>query len=481
MAADLGRGNGNGAQKRAPRVIVFAVIIAAFAALPALAGVSAESVSTYLLTRFLAWTLGIDEPRSTSPGEPASVENATVHLAILIQPARVPVPVPAPERAAEPERAATAERAEAPGGTAPLGRIWLSGRYAPGDPKLVSVVAAGDVMMGSANPSPRGLNPMLHRGSDASELVGSALAGIFRGADIAFVNLEGTLYDGTNARAKSCGNCFAFRSPEYYSGILASLGVDVVSMANNHSGDFGLAGRTATLRALDRVGIAAAGLAAGPKTASLRLKDGRTVGVIAFAPNTGTLSLNNVKAAEALVRELAATSDLVVVSFHGGAEGWDATHVPAGAEIYLGENRGAVATFARRMVDAGASLVIGHGPHVPRAVELYRGHLIAYSLGNFWTYGTVMNYAVSGLGPVIEAWLAPDGTLAGLEIHSTRQAGLGMPQLDPLDEAARYVMYLTKSDYPDTEARLRAATRVAADSHAAREGKPRLAPRPGRH
>ena len=106
------------------------------------------------------------------------------------------------------------------------------------------------------------------------------------------------------------------------------------------------------------------------------------------------------------------------------------------------------------MIDAGADLVLGHGPHVPRAVEIYKGHLIAYSLGNFWTYSGVMNYAVSGLGPVVEAWLTPDGTLAGFSLVSTRQAGLGVPRLDPLDEAGRYVLYLTRTDFPGTASRL---------------------------
>jgi hypothetical protein len=113
-----------------------------------------------------------------------------------------------------------------------------------------------------------------------------------------------------------------------------------------------------------------------------------------------------------------------------------------------------VVRFAHAAIDAGADIVIGQGPHVPRAVELYRGHLIAYSLGNFWTYQGVMTYAVSGLGPVLEAWLAPDGTIAGFSIHSTRQAGLGVPHLDPADEAARYIFYLTKTDFPDTDALL---------------------------
>jgi hypothetical protein len=457
---DEGRNGGNGAPRRASALFVSAVIIAAALGVAVVVQTSAERVSDYLFTRAAAWALGV---------APAGAPPSSVHLAIVIAPAAVPIPVPRPateQPTPEP----------APIATARLGRIWLSERYRFGDSRIVSVVAAGDVMMGSANPSAKGLNPAIRRDSDAGDLIGRDLAAIFRNADIAFVNLEGTLFDGTNTRAKSCGNCFAFRSPEYYSGILESLGVDVVSLANNHSGDFGAAGRAATLHALRGAGIAAAGLVSSARTASLTLRDGRKLGVIAFAPNTGTLNLNNIKAAQTMVRELAAANDLVLVSFHGGAEGWDATHVPDGAEIYLGENRGSVSLFAHRMVEAGASLVVGHGPHVPRALQIYRGHLIAYSLGNFWTYGTVINYAVSGLGPVIETWLAPDGTLAGLEIHSTRQAGLGVPQLDPLDEAARYVMYLTKSDYPSTEARLKASAQTGrrATQKSTRPSAPRL-------
>ena len=335
-------------------------------------------------------------------------------------------------------------------------RIWLSSTYSPGNPKLFSFVAAGDVMMGT-----RGrLNPALRPGVDAASLVGGDLASIFRSADVAFVNLEGPLYDGASDTGKACANCFAFRGPEYYADILATLGIDVVSMANNHSGDYGAAGRESTIAALKRNGIAAAGLErSGARTASLVLPDGRRVGIAAFAPNSGTLNINDIAGAATIIRELKASHDFVIASFHGGAEGWEATHVPKTAEYYLGENRGDVQRFAHAMVDAGASVVVGHGPHVPRAVEIYRGHLIAYSLGNFWTYELVQNYAVSGLGPVLQVWLAPDGTLAGVEVHSTRQAGLGVPHLDPLGEAARYVMYLTGKDYPGTAATLSRGTR----------------------
>ncbi len=334
----------------------------------------------------------------------------------------------------------------------PGAQLWLSATYKPGDPRLVDVVAAGDVMMGSVD---SGLNSAIRPGVNASSLIGSDLAAIFRRADIAFVNLEGPLYDGTNPPAKLCTHCFTFRSPTYYAGVLASLGIDVVSLANNHSGDYGEAGRESTMAALRAHGIAFGGLDRdGARAATLLLPGGRRAAVVAFAPNEGTLNLNDLPAAEKFIRNLKKTHDLVIVSFHGGAEGWDHVHVAMGDEMFDGEDRGDVVRFAHGAIDAGADIVVGQGPHVPRAVELYRGHLIAYSLGNFWTYEGVMSYAVSGLGPVLEAWLAPDGSIAGFTIHSTRQAGLGVPQTDQEDEAARYVFHLTKTDFPRTDARL---------------------------
>jgi hypothetical protein len=331
-------------------------------------------------------------------------------------------------------------------------RFWFSDDYRPGDPRLVDVVAAGDVMMGSED---LGLNPAITPHVDAAALIGPDLAALFRHADVAFANLEGPLYDGPEPTAKDCADCFAFHSPPYYAAVLQSLGINVVSLANNHSGDYGEAGRASTMAALGTHGIAYGGLDRdGARAATLVLRDGRKAAVVAFAPNDGTLNLNDLPGAENLIAALKKTHDLVIVSFHGGGEGWDHVHVVMGDEQFDGEDRGDVVAFAHGAIDAGADLVIGQGPHVPRALELYRGHLIAYSLGNFWTYDGVMNYAVSGLGPVLEAWLAPDGRIAGFALHSTRQAGLGVPHSDPDDEAARYVLYLTKTDFPATSAAL---------------------------
>jgi hypothetical protein len=209
------------------------------------------------------------------------------------------------------------------------------------------------------------------------------------------------------------------------------------------------------------------------------LPDGKKAAVVAFAPNSGTLNLNDIPRAQALVRELKKTHDLVIVSFHGGGEGWAFVHVARSNEFFDGEDRGDVTSFAHGVIDAGADLVIGQGPHVPRAVEIYHDRLIAYSLGNFWTYSGVMTYAVSGLGPVLEAWLTPDGKIAGFTIHSSRQAGLGVPHMDPMDEAARYMLYLTRTDFPETDARLSSAEHSRRLVAGGEGGEARAMPGPG--
>src|SRR4029453_3334210 len=90
--------------------------------------------------------------------------------------------------------------------------------------------------------------------------------------------------------------------------------------------------------------------------------------------------------AEALVRKADAEADIVVIQMQGGAEGTDKAHVHQGTEMFLGENRGDLIKFSHAVVDAGADVVFGHGPHVMRGMEFYKGRLIAYSLGTFVGY-----------------------------------------------------------------------------------------------
>jgi len=244
----------------------------------------------------------------------------------------------------------------------------------------IAIAAVGDVVMGST-PS---LPPDGGAGFFAD--VDAQLAG-----DVVLGNLEGTLSTGG---ASKCGagsdHCFAFHTPPSYARRLAKAGFTVLNLANNHAYDYGAEGQAETLRALDRRGLLHTGR---PGEIAIQRVGRVQVAVLGFAPYPWAQSLLDVPAAKRLVRRAARKADLVLVVMHAGAEGSDRQHVPHGPETFLGEPRGDSRAFAHAVVDAGADLVVGSGPHVLRGIEWYRGRLIAYSLGNFAGYGV---FSLSG-------------------------------------------------------------------------------------
>ncbi|MHA1536377.1 MAG: CapA family protein, partial [Alphaproteobacteria bacterium] len=295
--------------------------------------------------------------------------------------------------------------------------------------KTIRVIGVGDIMMGSDFPQPI-LHPKLIPGVDPASILGADLAALLRAPDVTFGNFEGTLHT-LSKPSKTCRNpryCYVFRSPPFYAGILKRLGFNLLSMANNHAGDFFGPGRLATYAHLTRAGFVTAGFdKPGYRTGILVLKDGTKVGLIAFGHNPGLLWLTDIPRAARMVRALAAKTDITIVSFHGGAEGSKATRVPRRLEIFLGEKRGDVYGFAHAVIDAGADIVFGHGPHVPRAIEIYRRRFIAYSLGNFWTYGRFNLRGLAGIVPVADLKVDKRGRLAALRIRSLRLAMPGVP------------------------------------------------------
>jgi capsule synthesis protein PGA_cap len=307
----------------------------------------------------------------------------------------------------------------------------------------ITFAFVGDVMLGSAFPDETGGLLPPDDGARLLEEVGP----ILRAADVAFGNLEGPLVDsGTSekcARSKP-GRCYAFRVPTRYGKYLADAGFDVMSVANNHAGDFGEAGRASTRSILDALGIRHAG--APGEIARLEVR-GTRIALVAFSTSSGTNDLRDLAEAARLVKAAREGADLVVVSFHGGAEGADRQHVPQGREEFLGEDRGDVRAFAHAVVDAGADLVVGHGPHVVRAMELYRGRLVAYSLGNFATYGGFNLSGPNGLSLVLEVRLAPDGAFLGGKVHPARQERPGGPRLDPSGAVIPVVRRLSQEDF----------------------------------
>jgi poly-gamma-glutamate capsule biosynthesis protein CapA/YwtB (metallophosphatase superfamily) len=201
-------------------------------------------------------------------------------------------------------------------------------------------------------------------------------------AQIVFANLEGTLSDvpGSKCAGSTSGNCFAFQVPPSYAEHLAGAGFTVLNTANNHSHDFGQAGLDQTVRAIRAANMVETGL---PGEVTVVQAGAIRVGFVGFAPYAETASMLDFPTARALVRSARQQSDVVVVYMHAGAEGTDAQHVTGEEESYVGEDRGNAQQFAHMAIDEGAALVLGSGPHVLRGAEFYKGHLIAYSLGNF--------------------------------------------------------------------------------------------------
>jgi poly-gamma-glutamate capsule biosynthesis protein CapA/YwtB (metallophosphatase superfamily) len=302
------------------------------------------------------------------------------------------------------------------------------------------VAAVGDIMLGSSWPDASGLPP-----EDGAWLL-KEVAPILSSADITFGNLEGPLLDrgATSKCPPRSTNCFAFRVPTRYGKYLKEAGFDVMSLANNHALDFGPEGRRSTKEVLDRLGIAHSGEVGD--IAQLTV-NGRKVAVIAFSTYDHSYNLNRLAEATRIVAELASRNDLVIVSFHGGAEGAQRQHVPFGPEWFSGENRGDLRRFARAMIDAGADLLLGHGPHVVRGMQVYRKRLIAYSLGNFATYGKFSLKGALGLALILEVKLDSEGQFLGGRIYPIKQEEPGGPRLDPDRKIIPMLKRLSAEDF----------------------------------
>ncbi|MBZ5525022.1 MAG: CapA family protein [Acidobacteriia bacterium] len=317
-----------------------------------------------------------------------------------------------------------------------------SSTAAPSNPNEIVVTAVGDVMLGTTFPDETGGGLPPNDGADILKEVTPVL----KLGDVVFGNLEGPLVDGgesVKCRHK-VANCYAFRVPARYGRHLKDAGFSVMGLANNHAMDFGSEGRASSRAVLDSMGIAHSGEVGD--LARLNVK-GRKVELIGFATYPNSSNLLDLESALDAIKAARAESDFLIVSFHGGAEGSTHQHVLDGDELFLGEDRGDLRRFTHAAIDAGANLVIGHGPHVVRALEVYRGRLIAYSLGNFATYGPFNLNGENGMAFVLEAHLAFDGTFLGGRLHPIRQIKPGGPRLDPEMAVIPVVRALTRVDF----------------------------------
>ncbi|MFL5981946.1 MAG: CapA family protein [Gaiellaceae bacterium] len=305
----------------------------------------------------------------------------------------------------------------------------------------IALAAVGDMTFGTAGVTPSG---------GAAAL----LAGVPRSlrSDLTLGNLETTLGSGGSSRCLAGSTqCYSFQAPVSTALALKRAGFGAVNLANNHSDDYGRSGQAQTGAALRAARLPYTGR---PGQTTYVTHGAVKVALLGFAPYDYDDDLLDVAGAVARVRRAAARADLVVVLIHAGAEGAEHQHVRLGMETYLGERRGDAIRFAHAVVSAGADLVLGSGPHVLRAMEWYRGRLIAYSLGNFTGYHTLGIAGPTAVSAILRVTLGSDGSFAGGTLIPVRLVGEGTPTLDRGRTALRTLNGLARVDFPTTGVRL---------------------------
>lgn len=234
-------------------------------------------------------------------------------------------------------------------------------------PQSWTLIAGGDVMLG------RGVDLAITNYGGVHPF--KNVAQVMKSADFTMVNLESPFLINGSRTVK--GSLILRGNPEGVKG-LVEAGVDFASLANNHITDMRLQGIKDTKGILKKNNILYAGggesQAEAKKAAIFPVKEIK-LGLLSYTygvnfNSTGVYyNLLNTKTVISDVVALKKQVDLVIVSVHFGAE-------------YAAQPNTTQKTFARSAIDAGASLVIGHHPHVPQPVEKYKNGVIIYSLGN---------------------------------------------------------------------------------------------------
>lgn len=187
------------------------------------------------------------------------------------------------------------------------------------------------------------------------------VASIFAADDITFVNFEGTLTTSDQRENKQ----YAFKGDPGYTNILKEGSVEAVTLANNHSSDYGAQSLTDTKQYLTEAGI---DYCTGEEMILKEVKGVKVALIGIYVLDTGLEKSSQVESTIASAK--AQGADLIVVGFHWGSE----------KSNYPDETQ---KTLAHLAIDQGADLVVGHHPHVLQGIEQYQGKYIVYSLGNF--------------------------------------------------------------------------------------------------
>ncbi|HEX7312059.1 MAG TPA: CapA family protein [Gaiellaceae bacterium] len=327
---------------------------------------------------------------------------------------------------------------------APVSAVATHPRLSEPEPETFTFVGGGDIAL-TGDPDAR------------------VLAGIhrfLRHTDLVIGNLEGTLATGGASKCAggSRGGCFAFRGSPDWADTLRLTGFIVMNVANNHAYDFGASAQHETLRALRRAGLVHQGL---PGQITYVRAAKVKVALIGCAPYRWSQNLLDVRGTARLVRKAARHADVVLVYMHAGAEGVGAEHVRGDAESYLGEPRGNVREFAHAMIDAGADLVWGSGPHVLRGIEWYRERVIAYSIGNLAGTDTLSTDGSLSESALLRLTLDATGRFHAGNVVPLRLVDPGTPRFDRGGATISRIRRLSHEDFGPKAIRIASSGRIA--------------------
>ncbi len=307
---------------------------------------------------------------------------------------------------------------------------------------VITVAAVGDIMMGTDYPSPK-------LPEKDGRLLFEKAKGFLRRADLVFGNLEGPLTEEISPakKVKDEKEAYFFRTPQRYVKNLVDAGFNVVSLANNHAGDFGNKGMSSTKKVLAAAGIKYSSKAG--EVAEFEI-NGLKLGLAAFSFGSPPRSIVYPDEALAEIDLLSKKYDLLILSIHGGKEGGTALRTENEFEYFLDEPRGNLIQFSHEAIERGADLILVHGPHVPRALEIYQDRLIAYSLGNFCTYRGMSLDKEKGYAPLLWVELGRNGEFVRGRIFSFIQVPPGGPKRDEEERAWALIKRLSQEDFPET-------------------------------
>lgn len=253
-------------------------------------------------------------------------------------------------------------------------------------------------------------------------------AALFRTSDLVLGNLEGAITEVREPTKPYVPHrSYAFRFPPSVRNLLKDANINIISIANNHAFDYGQQGLSDTKFYLNQAGIDVIGLRG---SYTIRKVKTLRIGVISLSHYPVFNNILNLDQSAKLIKQVKSEADLVMLYYQLGAEGEAAARLTGQQETFLAEDRGNARLFAAKMIEAGADLLIGHGPHVVRAIECLNSTPVLHSIGNFVGAGGLSTQGLANVSVIPQVLLDGQGRFKGLRAISVTFSAERNPLID---------------------------------------------------